>query len=221
MSLFDNENNEFDNSIIQLDNLYSSDFPILNRIEESYVFTYSTGVPVCVHPDTLILMHDNSVKMIKDIRRGDIVIQDIKTNKTAIVSVVIITPPVELVIIPSGLLDNKSDLIITFNHPVWINNDNDRIMPKNINGVIKYDNYLEYVYNLQFDEEGTFYANDIKIDSLTPYQATYPLSKDNFIDINKYQEGIIISDENDPRRNKPVLLQDCKIRRKKRRPTKK
>jgi hypothetical protein len=79
-------------------------------------------------------------------------------------------------------------------------------MPEKINGAIEYKDKLEYVYNLQFDEDGSFYANDIKIDSLTPYQGRYPLSKENFIDINKYQEGVVICDENDPRRKKPLLI---------------
>jgi hypothetical protein len=204
MSLF-NQNNEFDSSTIQSDDTYSTDFSILNeQTQDSYTLTLA-NVFICVHPESLILMHDKTLKMIKDIRRNDIIIQDIATDKKATVSIVTITPSSKLVSIPS-LLDNTPDLIITYNHPVWINNDDNRIFAEKIKDAKEYKDYTGNVYNLQFDEEGTYYANGFKIDSLSPYHCQTPLSKDNFIDDKKYQEGIVIRDENDSRRNKPLLI---------------
>ena len=204
MSLF-NQNNEFDNSTIQSDDTYSTDFPNLNEQTQDLFTLRLSNVFICVHPESLILMHDKTLKMIKDICRNDIIIQDIATDKKATVSIVTITPSSKLVSIPS-FLDNTPDLIITHNHPVWINNDNNRILAENFKDAKEYKEYTGNVYNLQFDEEGTYYANGFKIDSLSPYHRKTPLSKDKFIDEKKYQEGIVIRDENDSRRNKPLLI---------------
>ena len=43
---------------------------------------------------------------------------------------------IKLDIIPQRMFNNNSNLIITHNHPVWFNNDNNRILPIKINGVM-------------------------------------------------------------------------------------
>jgi hypothetical protein len=62
------------------------------------------------------------------------------------------------------------------------------------------------LYNLQYDFEGTFYANGVKIDSLSPYHKHYPLPLASFVDKNNYIEGIKIKSEDDKIRNKPKLI---------------
>lgn len=168
-----------------------------------------SGLPtangLCVGAETKILMGDGSYKAIKDIRKNDVVIQDIETGSTSVVSKVYTTQfGGEMVKIPAGLIGNKEDVIISKLHPIWMNN-NKRIYAKDLKGVEIIEGIAE-LYNLQFDEEGTFIADGIKIDSLSPYHKHYPLSKELFFDINKYIEGRKVKNENDKFRNKPFLV---------------
>lgn len=84
----------------------------------TYTITGFTDASTCVIGDSYILMHDNTFKMIKDIKRGDQVIQDINSNSVGIVSRVIIVSTNKLVKIPQNLLGSHEDLIITPLHPV-------------------------------------------------------------------------------------------------------
>jgi hypothetical protein len=176
-----------------------------NNNSTSFTITGFTDTGVCVGANSEILMYDYSIKMIKDIQRGDQVIQDIKSNSIATVSNIVITPCDKLVLVPKNLLGNQKELIITHGHPIWINNDTNRILARNIIGIETY-NDIEPVYNLQFDFEGTFYANDIKIDSLTPYQTIFPLPKNLFINPDNYIPDYIVLHEEEPRRNKPKMI---------------
>lgn len=171
-----------------------------------YVLTSSNTI--CVLADTNILMTDGSIKMIKDIKIGDKVLGDMETNKTNIVSRIITTniTNYSIIKIPQGLMDNSRDLFITEWHPVWCNNDKNRILAKNIEGTEKELIKSDIVYSLQFDVEGTFYANGLKVDSLSPYHQFYPLPKELFIDKSNYIEGIKILTEDDEIRNKPKMI---------------
>ena len=185
---------------------YSNDIFVSVAAFSGSVMT--SGQHTCVLGSTKILMKDGSLKEIKDIIRGDEVIEDIKTNKTNIVSRVI-SMKVEnknIIKIPKNLLNNSADLFISEDHPIWINNDEQRLFSKNIEGVEKYLLKDDMLYNIQYDTEGTYYANGIKIDSLSPYHQYYNLPKELYIDTHKYVEGIIIYNENDKRRNKPKLI---------------
>ena len=171
----------------------------------NFTITGFTDAGVCVGANSEILMHDYSIKMIKDIQRGDQVIQDIKSNSIAVVSNIVITQCDKLVIVPKNLLGNQKELIITQGHPIWINNDTNRIFASDIIG-IETNNDIEPVYTLQFDFEGTFYANDIKIDSLSPYHQKFPLHKNLFINPDNYIPDYIVLHEDEPRRNKPKMI---------------
>lgn len=163
-----------------------------------------TATGLCVGADTKILMGDGSYKAIKDIKRNDVVIQDIETGSTSIVSKVYTTQfGGEMVKIPAGLIGNKEDMIISKLHPIWLNN-NKRIYAKDLKGVEIIQGIAE-LYNLQFDDEGTFIADGVKIDSLSPYHKYYPLQKEFFFDVNKYIKGKKVKHENDKSRNKPLL----------------
>lgn len=188
-------NNNWVAIMISADNDYSS----------TYTITGFTDTSICVVGDSYILMNDQTHKMIRDIKRGDQVIQDIGSNSIATVSQVIAVPSRGLVKIPQNLLGSHKDLIITPPHPVWVNNDNNRILASNIKGVEPCDD-LQPVYTLQFDHEGTFYANNIKIDSLSPYHKDFKLAQNFFIDPSKYIPNYKVRNEDDPRRNKPKLI---------------
>lgn len=149
-----------------------------NTIESSYLITgFNAPSGICVLAGSLILMHDYTTKMIENLKRGDIVIEDKETNKTSIVSRVIKSVAKDLVVIPHGLMNSEKDLIITSNHPVWVNQNINRILAKNLKDITTYGQSSDTVYNLQFDEEGSFYANGVKIDSVSPYHRKFPLEK--------------------------------------------
>jgi len=170
----------------------------------------TSGEITCVLGSTKIIMKDGKLKEIKDIKRGDEVIEDIKTNKINKVSRVISNNISNKYItkIPKNLLGNDEDLFITDPHPIWINDDKNRILSKNVEGVEKFYVESDIIYSLQYDTEGTFYANRLKIDSLSPYHKYYSLPKDLFIDKNKYVEGIKIMNEDDKIRNKPKMIEN-------------
>lgn len=86
---------------------------------------------------------------------------------------------------------------------MWINDDSNRIFPKDISGVIDKRTQQD-LYNIQFENEGTFYVDGLKIDSLSPYHCKYSLEKANYFDSSKYKD-YRITDEDDPSRNKPPM----------------
>ena len=159
----------------------------------------------CFIGTTNVLLGNGEYKFIKDIKQNDILITDIKTNKKdkviRLIKEYIIT---EAVKIPIGLLNNDEELICSSIHPIWINNDKERILAKDIEGVeIFYT--CDYFYNLQFEDENTFYVSGIKVDSVSPYNNKYYLPKELYFDLSKYIPNIILVDENDFIRKKPLL----------------
>jgi hypothetical protein len=162
----------------------------------------------CFGAESRVLMANGEYRAIKDIQRGDVVMQDAETNSTAIVSRtysdIIMS---NLVHIPAGLLGNKEEIICTELHPIWFKNENGedvRVWAKDVQGVAIKQGCAE-CFNLQFDEEGTFIVDGIKVDSLSPYHKYSPLPQEHFIDPSKYIAGRKVRDENDAFRNKPLL----------------
>jgi len=160
---------------------------------------------VCVIGDSEVIMEDMSIKLIRNLSKGDIILQDKQTIKTGTISKVIKTINSNMVKIPGGLLDNDFDLIISATHPIWVNNNESRVLAKNIKGVVNLNETKE-VYNIQFDEEGTFYANNVKIDSVSPYHKKFSLGENEFLDKSKFIKNKIILNENDISRNKPLMI---------------
>jgi hypothetical protein len=62
------------------------------------------------------------------------------------------------------------------------------------------------MYNLQFEDEGSFYAETIKMDSLSPNFYRNKLPQELYFDQFKYDDSIIIKNEDDPRRGKPKMI---------------
>ena len=168
--------------------------------------TILTNSTACFASNTLVLMGDYSLKQIKDIERYDIVMSDVETGDKSIVSRNIKTfvQTAQAYMIPKGLLGNLNDIIGLGVHPIWCNGGKERVLLKNIDGVIKTD-YTDLFHTLQFDHEGTFYVEGIKVDSLSPYHKKLPLGQENFINPELFVPGIIIKTENDNSRTKPHL----------------
>ena len=156
----------------------------------------------CFGGNTIIKMENNEIKLLKDIKRGDIVLEDIYTNKTNVVARLyenfIVKTGYE---IPKNLIGNCETLICT-NHPIWCNGEKNRIFPSNIKGVNEIV-ISETLYDIQFEDEGTFYANNVKVDSLPPCNK-WKLPKELYYNENKYSD-YILDDEDDPIRNKPPM----------------
>lgn len=169
--------------------------------------TITTTSSVCFASNTLVLMGDYSYKQIKDIERFDQVISDIETNSKSIVSKSVSSYTITdcAYKIPIGLMSNSNEIIGKGIHPIWINNGKQRVLLKDIEGVERVT-VADRFYNLQFDHEGTFYVEGIKVDSLSPYHRKLPLGKENFINPELYQENIISKSETDSHRNKPELV---------------
>jgi hypothetical protein len=170
-----------------------------------------TGIPSadgeCFLGDTHILLADKSTKKIKDICRGDIIMEDITTKKTNVVAHLHKKYiAYNCFLIPKNLINNTDDIICT-RHPIWCNQGNGRIFPENINGVTQLAIY-DYMYDIQFEDEGTFYVNGIKVDSLPPNAPNGKLKKELYFDQSKYTE-YILSGEDDPIRNKPPIINNA------------
>jgi hypothetical protein len=163
---------------------------------------------VCFKKGSKILMSDNTLKFIEDIKRGDVVKTDILTNKSNKVARLVETYLVgEFVKITKGLIGNSSEIITTINHPFWVNNDENRVLSKDIKGVelIQDSNYF---YNIQFEDDDTFYVEELKVDSLSPNNKKYKLSKELFWNPKKHDKKLIIKSENDPKYKKPLLIKN-------------
>ncbi len=168
----------------------------------------TSGVLTCVLGSTKILMKNGSLKEIKDIIRGDEILENAYTNKTNIVSRVISMKisNTKMVKIPKNTMNNFEDLHISEVHPIWVNQNKNRILAKNVKEGKSYIIQDDTLYNLQFDTEGCFYANGIKIDSLSPYHKYYPLPLDLFMDKNNYIKDVKIMNEDDKIRKKPKMI---------------
>ena len=158
--------------------------------------------PVCVIGTTQILMADNTLKMIKDIQRGDLVLTNKDKNENKKVCRVVKSYySGDVIKLKKDLIGNTDELIMTHGHPIWINNDTNRTCCRYIVGreIIKNSNYF---YNIQFEDESTYYAEDVKVDSLTPNNVHHKLPKELYFDQSKYDENCIILNEDDIRRCK-------------------
>ena len=161
---------------------------------------------MCLLGTTSILMSDGSTKQIKDIKREDHVITNIETKEHK--KVVQVTTSIHdgfLICIPKDLLGNTNDIIMTGGHPIWVNSDKNRVYSKNINGVTEVTMKNTF-YNLQFEEESVYYAEGLKIDSLSPNFRDNKLPKSLYFNKLKHDKRCYIETEDDRRRNKPLMI---------------
>ena len=154
--------------------------------------------------NTYILMKDKTLKQIKDIEIGDQVIENNETGKSNVVCKVHKSKSyLQTYKIHKNTIGNTDDIICS-DHPIFCNAGNNRIFAGKIKCVELYD-YDEPLYNLQFEDEGTFYANGIMVDSLSPNHQFCKLSESSYINKEKYDKDLIVRDEDDSFRNKPPM----------------
>ena len=155
-------------------------------------------------------MADNTLKMIKDVQRGDVVLTNKDTNENKKVCRVVKSYySGDVIKLNKELIGNIDDLIMTSGHPIWINNDTNRVCCRDISGR-EFVKICDYFYNIQFEDEGTYYSEDVKVDSLSPNNHERKLPKELYFNENNYDEKCIIVEEDDPRRNKPPMIKQYK-----------
>lgn len=160
--------------------------------------------PICLAKNTMITMVDGSTKPIQNINRGDRLLCDKETGSFR--RVCRLTEMIHngnAILLRKGLLGNTRDIIITPEHPVWIGNEY-RMYSKNISGAVPIK-ILNRVYNIQFEEEGSYYAEGIKVDSMSPNFYQMKLPRNLFFNTLKHNKRLFISEEDDPRRGKPPM----------------
>ena len=152
-----------------------------------------------------VLMGNGLYKQIKDIIRGDIIMTDTLTNKTnKVAKIYCIGGEHNCIKIVKDLIGNHIEIICSENHPFWINNNSNRILAKNIPNALKIK-ITDILYNIQFEDESTYYIEGIRVDSLSPYHRKYPLDTNLFFNKEKYIEKYVVKNEDDPKRNKPKM----------------
>ena len=149
----------------------------------------------CVVRDTLISMMDGSFKPIQDIQRGDMVspghmvarLCETQVANAAIIDVIVFC------VNSLGFGLPKKDLTITSNHPLIYNNVRRPAWCfRDFIGVSRIKkNNITYLYDLQFDHDGSYIANGVEIQSSSPYSALNPLPKDLYFDQSLYSEEFV------------------------------
>jgi hypothetical protein len=177
----------------------------LTNLSDIGVFN-GNGSTICFVGTTRLLMADGTYKYIKDIVRNDMIMINKLTGESKQVARTFQFPKSgEFVKIPKNLIGNEKEIICVGIHPFWVNNDNCRVLANNIVGVeIFHDDLI--VYNLQFEDESTFYVEGVKVDSLSPNHKKFKLDKSLYFNPNKYDEKAIVLSEND-NKSKPKLIE--------------
>lgn len=161
--------------------------------------------PLCVIGSTKVLMADGTQKEIQNIKPGDEIMEDIFTKKTSTVRRMYKMVPraqIKIVTLKKGLIGNDEDIVST-EHPIWINDDKNRIFPSNIPGAIVTKG-VRILYDIQYETEGTFYANGIKVDSLPPNCVMFKLPYELYENKDNYHDKYIYT-EDDEWRCKPKM----------------
>jgi len=149
----------------------------------------------CVVRDTMILLMDGSLKPIQDIQRGDIVapghkvarLCETQVDNATIIDVIVFNTN------SLGFGKPKKELTITYNHPlIYANARRPAWCFKDFIGVSRIKkNNITYLYDLQFDHDGSYIANGVEIQSSSPYSALNPLPKDLYFNQSLYSEEFV------------------------------
>jgi len=157
---------------------------------------------VCLAGDTLITMSDGSLKEIKDIQRGDI------TSTGYTVAKLRKEPhhhsgKGDLITFDPGCLGNNlpfQKIIVTPAHPFFYKGSRRPASCfTNLPGVTLHKNVTfreffqttdqtVYLYDLQFDCDGSYLANGVEVQSRSPNSHRTPLEKDLYFDATLYND---------------------------------
>jgi len=181
------------------------DFPTLNAGGAStstnvtllqvtlYVPNTATGVvtvqpfaSLCFPHDTLVQVVENGKiqeKMIAEIVPGDVVVNGDSNSESIVKRIIVSMASAELVYFPQNSLGNgipHTDLYSTKPHPIfWKGARRDAYAFVGYNGIKLIANTIyDKLYSLQFDHEGSFFANGVEVQSHSPYHVIMPLPQE-------------------------------------------
>ena len=161
----------------------------------SHTYTAENITTLCLLGDSMVELCDGSYKNIKDIVRGDMVAPG---HKVARLCQLKVNPYLVFGIIeiqPNSLGSNKpwKKLSITANHPIIF-----ALARRpagcfiDIKGVDKVQvTNISCLYDLQFDHDGTYFANGVQIQSCSPKSAINPLPKELYYDQSLYSDDVV------------------------------
>lgn len=180
---------------------FTDEFQLIS--EATFVFELP-----CLRGDTKVLMADGTEKEIRDIIRGDLVRGDLTDDsivyKVSRVNVLPYTAgsTCDLVVIAPGALGENmpnQTLHITGWHPILYKGARRPAKCfRNVDGVTFHENALastvmdldgeRFVYDLQFEFDGQYVAQNTLVMSRSPWYEGSPLPKDMYFDQSLYRE---------------------------------
>jgi hypothetical protein len=159
---------------------------------------------VCLLSNTDIILKNGQIKQIQDIERNDEVVGDVDNQLFYQVSRVCkqqLNPNtlLNIVRIHKDVLGNNypsKDLYITENHPIFYNN---KRRPAKCFRMLDGVEFLEKVkisevstdctlYDLQFDVDGSFIANQLQVQSRSPFSNLTPLPRELYLNDQLYED---------------------------------
>jgi len=175
-----------------------------------FLLTYLDSV-VCVAFGTRILMENGQYKPIEQIVRGEIVIgYESRKFKVADINKQYISKHSIIDIIefkPNSLGDGhpSQTLLVTPNHPIFFKGSRRpaksfKILPNVIehhqvkpSSILQHTTMDEmgavyYLYDLQFDDDGSYTAEGVVVQSRSPWSNITPLPKELYYDSSRYKE---------------------------------
>ena len=172
-------------------------------------FDNCTACITCLDATTLILLADGSYKPICELKRGDYVTADLENSKSYRISKVNIASyfpnhEVTMAIFSVGCLGENmpsSELRATEGHPIFYNDARRSVLAfQNFPGVTFHKNVtcedvfttskegMVNLYDLSFDDDGSYVANGLVVQSRCPWSTVTPLEKHLYWDIKMYRE---------------------------------
>jgi len=171
-------------------------------------YSNTNQTPLCLVGDghTLIKMYNGQYKKIEEIERGDLVYQAPgKCGKVAQLCQVDSSQytELEMIEIPVNGLGNgcpSQELLITGNHPIFWHGKR-----RPARSFIKFSGVKQHfigdveiikkcypiLYDLQFETDGSYWANGIEVQSCSPRSFTHPLPKELYFDQSLYTDELV------------------------------
>ena len=159
---------------------------------------------ICFRDSTRVIMADRTFKAIKDIERGDEILTDKKNGATKKVARSLkYMATGKATEIPMHLIGNRRTIVCSSTHPFWVS-DTRRILAGDIEGTEEIK-ICEWLYTIQFEDEGTYYVEGVKVDAVSPDHRKFKLPKELYFDQTKYKANRVMKSEDDERRKKPNM----------------
>ena len=154
--------------------------------------SYMNSGGVCFDGDSVVIMENGGIQLVKSIKKGDILFNGYKVRCVIKTKV-------------NGLIDmcQINNMLITPWHPLCMNDDNNWVFPINIVQPIKID--IDFVYNFVLEEGHYCIINGLKVvtlghdfDNNDVIQHSYYGSNHVIQDLMKFQgwnEGLVLLDK--------------------------